>query len=335
MRNETRVLFNAYMAAIASLNGVASASTKFAVEPTVQQRLERRIMESSGFLSQVSIVGVNELIGDKVGIGVSGTIAGRTDTSGAGERATRDVKDLSDQRYEAKQTNYDTHIRYATIDAWAKFPNFQTLLRDAIIEQQALDRLMIGFNGTSAAATTDRVANPLLQDVNIGWLAHIEDEAAERVITEGATPGTVRVGATGDWKNLDALVYEAVNSLIEPWHRSNPNLRVIIGRDLNTDHVVPQIEGYPQPTEREALNRYIAASRIGGVPTVQVPFVPAGTMLITVPKNLAIYYQEGGRRRSIIDNPKKDRIENYESSNDAYVVEDFGAATLIKNIAFV
>lgn len=335
MRNETRVLFNAYMAAIASLNGVANAATKFAVEPSVQQRLERRIQESSGFLGQVSIVGVNELIGDKVGIGVSGTIAGRTDTSGAGERSTRDVKDLSDQRYEAKQTNYDTHIRYATIDAWAKFPNFQTLLRDAIIEQQALDRLMIGFNGTSAAATTDRVANPLLQDVNIGWLAHIEDEAAERVITEGATPGTVRVGATGDWKNLDALVYEAVNSLIEPWHRSNPGLRVIIGRDLNTDHVVPQIEGYPQPTEREALNRYIAASRIGGVPTVQVPFVPAGTMLITVPKNLAIYYQEGGRRRSIIDNPKKDRIENYESSNDAYVVEDFGAAALIKNIAFV
>ena len=335
MRNETRVLFNAYQAAIAQLNGIPSTATKFAVEPTVQQRLEKRIQESSDFLGQISVVPVNELKGEKVGIGVSGTIASRTDTSGAGERATSDVKDLTSQDYEAKQTNYDTHIRYATLDAWAKFPNFQTLLRDAIIQQCALDRLMIGFNGTSAAATTNRVANPLLQDVNIGWLKHIETEAAERVITEGATEDTVKIGATGDWKNLDALVYEAVNSLIEPWHRSNPGLRVVIGRGLNTDHVVPQIEGYPQPTEREALNRYIAASRIGGVPTLQVPYVPAGTMLITIPKNLAIYYQEGGRRRSIIDNPKKDRIENYESSNDAYVVEDFGAACLIKNIEFV
>ena len=54
-----------------------------------------------------------------------------------------------------------------------------------------------------------------------------------------------------------------------------------------------------------------------------------------MPENLAIYYQEGGRRRTITDNAKKDRIENYESSNDAYVVEDFGASCLFKNVTFV
>jgi hypothetical protein len=57
--------------------------------------------------------------------------------------------------------------------------------------------------------------------------------------------------------------------------------------------------------------------------------------LITIPANLSIYYQTGGRRRTIIDNPKKDRIENFESSNDAYVVEDFGAACLLDNVSFV
>ncbi|WP_230413956.1 P2 family phage major capsid protein, partial [Undibacterium umbellatum] len=38
------------------------------------------------------------------------------------------------------------------------------------------------------------------------------------------------------------------------------------------------------------------------------------------------------RRRQIVDNAKRDRIENYESSNDAYVVEDYGIAALVENI---
>nr|WP_243864498.1 P2 family phage major capsid protein [Burkholderia pseudomallei] len=33
-----------------------------------------------------------------------------------------------------------------------------------------------------------------------------------------------------------------------------------------------------------------------------------------------------------MDNPKRDRIENYESSNDAYVVEDFGCGCVAENI---
>lgn len=336
MRNETRVLFNAYTAAIAQLNGVPDATVKFAVDATVQQKLESRMMESTAFLGAISIVGVNELKGQKVGIGVTGPIASRTDTSGAGERNPRDVKDLSSQDYEAKQTNYDTAIRYATLDAWAKFPDFQTRLRDAIIRQQGLDRIMIGFNGTSAAATTNLAGNPLLQDVNIGWLEHIRDEAPARHISEGAAgAGVVNVGATGHWKNLDALVYEAVHSLLDPWYRNHPDLRVIIGSDLNTDNVLPQLENETAPTEREALARLLAQSKIGGVPSMQAPFMKAGSILITLPKNLAIYYQEGGRRRTIVDNAKKDRIENYESSNDAYVVEDFGAAALIDNVTFV
>ncbi len=336
MRNETRVLFNAYMAQIAQLSGVSDATKTFNVVPSVQQKLESRIQDTSSFLRSISIVGVDEMKGEKVGIGVSGPIASRTDTSGAGVRTTRDVKTLDKQGYEVKQTNYDTHITYATLDAWAKFPNFQQLLRDAIVERQALDRLMIGFNGTSAAATTDLVANPLLQDVNIGWLEQVRLNASgARYIEEGSVAGKVRIGATGDYKNLDALIFEAVNELIDPWYRDHPGLRVIMGRTLNTGHILPQIEGETAPTEREALSRLIAQSKAGGVASVQAPYVPAGSILITIPKNLAIYYQEGKRRRHLKEAPEKNRIENFESSNDDYVIEDFGAACLIDNIEFV
>jgi len=335
MQNSTRVLFSAYLAQLASLNGVASASTKFNVEPSVQQRLESRMQESAGFLGLINVMGVREQIGEKIGMGVTGPIASRTDTSGNGERSTRDVKDLVDDDYIAKQTNYDTHIRYATLDAWAKFPDFQVRLRDAIVRQQALDRITIGFNGASAAATTNLVANPFLQDVNIGWLQHIKTKAPARHIEEVvADSGKVEVGTGGDYKNLDELVYEAVHSLLDPWYRQNPDLRVMIGSGIQTGYIQPQIADNPLPTEREALSRLISQSRIGGVPAIAVPQMPEGSILITIPKNLSIYYQEGSRRRAVMDAPKRDRIENYESSNDAYVVEDFGAACLIENVEF-
>ena len=35
------------------------------------------------------------------------------------------------------------------------------------------------------------------------------------------------------------------------------------------------------------------------------------------------------------ENPKRDRVENYESSNDAYVVEDNDRAALVENIQLV
>ena len=72
--------------------------------------------------------------------------------------------------------------------------------------------------------------------------------------------------------------------------------------------------------------------RFGGLQAVAVPFFPANAILITSLSNLSIYYQDSARRRNLLDNPKRDRIENYESSNDAFVVEEYGACALVKNI---
>lgn len=71
-----------------------------------------------------------------------------------------DPTTLGKEGYECVQVNYDTHIRYAKLDAWAKFKDFQTRISGAIVERCALDRIMIGFNGTSAAADTNITNNP-------------------------------------------------------------------------------------------------------------------------------------------------------------------------------
>ncbi len=64
MRNETRKAFNGYLQQVAKLNGVESATEKFNVTPSVQQKLETAIQESSEFLQRINIMGVNEQEGE-------------------------------------------------------------------------------------------------------------------------------------------------------------------------------------------------------------------------------------------------------------------------------
>ncbi|MGL4274114.1 MAG: P2 family phage major capsid protein, partial [Pseudomonas paracarnis] len=60
MRNDTRVLFNAYLQQLAQLHGVGDVTTKFTAAPSVAQTLETRIQESSAFLSAINVFGVSE-----------------------------------------------------------------------------------------------------------------------------------------------------------------------------------------------------------------------------------------------------------------------------------
>ncbi|MGP5308113.1 phage major capsid protein, P2 family [Vreelandella alkaliphila] len=343
MRNDTRTHFNNFAAQVAKLNGVPDATQKFAVDPTIQQRLEKRIQESSDFLSRINIVGVDELKGEKLALGVTGPIAARTNVNNQ-DRKTRDLTTLDAQGYECRMTEFDTHLGYAKLDAWAKFPNFQAMVRDVIVRQQALDRMMIGFNGTSAAPQTDPVANPYLEDVNIGWLQHYRTQAPARVMKDGKTNGKIlidhtatedaegkKTGIVGDYATLDALVQDVVNSLLDPWFRRLPGLVVILGRNLMSDKYFPLLNQLP-PSEQLAADLVISQKRIGGLQGMDVPFFPDNALMVTTLDNLSVYWQNGARRRYVTENPRRNRVENFESSNDAYVVEDFGAGCLVENI---
>jgi len=332
MRKETRLAYSAYLAQVALLSGVALATEKFTVEPSVQQTLETKMQESTDFLSKINVVGVAEQQGEKLGLGIGGPAAGTTNTATT-DRATSDLTVMDAVGYLCTQTNFDTHITYAKLDAWAKFPDFQTRVRDAILIRQALDRIMIGWNGTSRAATSDKNANPLLQDVNKGWLQKMREFAPARVMHEVvASSNKIEVGTGGDYNNLDALVFDMVNNLIEPWYQEDTELVTIVGRELLADKYFPIVNANNAPSEQLAGQIIMSQKRIGNLPAVRVPFFPANKILVTRLDNLSLYYQEGARRRTIVDNAKRDRIENYESSNDAYVVEDYGCAAMAENI---
>ncbi len=333
MRQETRQKFDGYLSQVAKLNAIASAVVKFNVAPAVQQNLETAIQESSDFLRRINILGVAEQQGEAILLGVNGPIAGRTNTAAGNRRTPADHSALSKDSYSCKQTNFDSAFPYALIDAWAKFPDFQVRLQSAIAQRQALDRIMIGWNGTSVAAATNISTNPLLQDVNIGWLQKIRTGAPDRVLDEVVeASGKVTIGASGDYANLDAVVFDAVQ-MLDPWHRSRPDLVAVISRNLMHDKLLAAVtKGAASNQEENAAQEIMTRARVGGLPTVDAPFFPDGTVLVTTLSNLSIYFQEGARRRHIKDEPEYDRIADYQSSNDAYVIEDFGLVALVENI---
>ncbi|MGO2440305.1 MAG: phage major capsid protein, P2 family [Serratia proteamaculans] len=343
MRKQTRLKFNAFLSRVAELNGVDTGDLdkKFSVEPSVTQTIMTRVQDSSAFLTRINIVPVAEMKAEKVGLGVNGSIASTTDTTGGDERETADFATLDAEGYFCQQVNYDFHIRYNTIDLWARYQDFQARLRDAIVKRQSLDRMMIGFNGTHRAKTSNRIKFPLLQDIAPGWLQKYRDNAPARVmhnITD--EDGTVlsekiRVGTGGDYVTLDALVMDATNTLIAPWYQEDPELVVICGRQLLADKYFPLVNQEQPNSEALAADLIISQKRIGNLPAVRVPFFPANALMITRLDNLSIYWQEDTHRRHMVENSKRDRIENYESINEDYVVEDYACGTLVENIVLL
>lgn len=334
MRNDTRELYNAFCENIAEINGASDATQKFTVTPSVQQKLIDRKQETSEFLSKINIIPVPEMKGELLGLGIGGPLVSNTDTSGNGTRQTVSPSTMDGYGYECFQNNSDTHLRYALLDAWAKFPDFETRIQNQIIKRQALDHILVGFNGTSHAATSNPTTNPLRQDVNIGWLEKLRLDKPAHVMDEGAVAGKVTYGVNADYATLDALVYDAINTMLPSWARGDTMLRVFVSWDLLDDKYFPLVNQSIDPTEQIARDTIMATKRLGNRPAEDVPHMPAATIFVTRYDNLSIYEQEGKRRRHIKDVPERDRIEDYQSSNDAYVIEDYDFACMIENIEF-
>lgn len=338
MKKNTKFAFNAFLQRLAELNDVdvGDLTSKFTVSPSVNQTLEDAIQQSSAFLSLINVVPVSEQSGQLLGLGVGTSIAGTTNTDDK-EREPTDPTAFSDVEYKCEQTNFDTALPYAKLDLWAKFKDFQLRIRNAIIKRQALDRIMIGFNGTSRAKTSDRAKNPMLQDVNIGWLQKVRNNAPTHVMDgitadDGSVTKVIKVGKGGDYANLDALVMDAVNEIIDPVFQDDDGLVVICGRALLADKYFPLVNKEQDNSEAMAAEMIISQKRMGGLQAVRAPYFPANALMITRLDNLSIYWQEDTRRRSVLDNPKRDRIENLESVNEAYVVEDYRCVALVENI---
>lgn len=336
MRNDTRALYTAYTAAVAQMNGVDDVAKRFNVDPSVSQKLEVKAQESSAFLSSINLYPVDELRGATVGITSGGMIASRTNTqngSGAVRRQPKDPSGLVDREYQLAKTNFDTMLAYAKLDTWAKFSDFAQRIQGAILETIALNRIAIGWNGTSVAATTNPATNPLGQDVNKGWIQYLREQAPTNILSEGGSVNDkITVGPGGDYATLDSLAWD-LRQQMPSWARGRTDLVVITGSQLLHDKYFPLINKDRDPTEQIARDLIMSAKRLGNMQASEVPFFPEDALLITPLSNLSIYYQDGKRRRHIVEEPQYDRVADYQSSNEGYVIEDTDLAIFAENIA--
>ena len=319
---------------IAENYGVELASKMFTVEPTIAQELNEAITAKSDFLQRINVIGVSEIKGQKVFLGVAGPVTGRTNTKTT-DREAKDGSALEENTYELFSTESDVSLPYAKIDAWAKFPDFHQKYSAAVQKQIALDRIMIGFHGTSAAVQSDIVANPMLQDVNKGWLQIAREKIPEQVLKQGLEVGKVTLGVGGDYANLDALVHDT-KQMVDERLRDGGDLIAIIGSDLlAADKAKLYAKQGDVPTEKERIEDAQVIATYGGLPSFSVPFFPVNAVVVTSFDNLSIYYQDSSWRKQTIDNPKRSRVEDYNSRNEGYVIEQLEKFAMTENVELV
>ncbi|EPM9779269.1 phage major capsid protein, P2 family [Escherichia coli] len=339
LSSTTRGALAMYMQQQARMNNVSPAALaqRFNVQPAVQQRQENAIQLSDELLQKINVIGVTDQKGEKVLISINGPSAS-VNTSTSERREPASLHELTARQYACEQINYDTFISYAQLDAWSAHPDFQARVSAQIARRIALDRIMIGFNGTSRAVKSDRSSNPLLQDCAVGWLESIRQNAAQRVmsdVTITARDMNNAVTHKGKYNNPDALVQDARSSLLDEWYKDSSDLVVMMGRDLFNTLRLPLINAMSAaaPNTELMAGQLITSSRlIGGLPVYLAPFFPADALLITSFDNLSIYYQVGALRRLMREEPDYNRIATYQSSSDAWVVEDFGKCALITGL---
>jgi P2 family phage major capsid protein len=306
------------LARFASTYGVQDVQHSFSVTPSIAQKLQDKIVEQSTFLSKINMLPVDELKGQNILGFAASPVTSRTDTSQPDkERQPRNVMGLEARGYELHQTNADVSMPYRLIDVWAKFPDFAERYARYVQQRMANDMEIIGWHGTSAAADTDMQTNPLLQDVNKGWLQYMRDNLPANILSQGNTANELRIGAGGDWANLDIAVNDMLQG-IPQYMRSN--LVALIGADLIAQEkaaLYAAVGG--KPTEKAMLNASLTT--FGGLSWDTPSNFPARGLVITSYDNISIYRQSDSWRRQIVDNPKKDQVEDYNSRNEGYVIE--------------
>lgn len=324
----SRDRFQKMCARLAQTYGVASTETMFDVQIPQAVGLINAIQQSVGFLSRVSVIPVTDMKGRIVTLNAPGMIASRTDTSsGSKERIPAVIGDKSERTYEVVQTNYDCALKYSDIDAWRRFSDYEQRILNMIYRRMGLDQLMIGWYGESAAKDTNAATNPLGQDVNTGWFHDLKTNKPENFI-KAASGSKLKLGKGGDWNNLDQLVFELL-SLIPEEHRTG-NEVALVGRKIVAWESGKIYEMYGQrPSEKTLFS--VLTKTYGGLPATTPACFPDTGVMVVDPSNLQHYIQDSSLRRQMLDNPRKDQIEHFQSQNECFRIGDLDACAAVNH----
>ncbi|MDH4185350.1 MAG: phage major capsid protein, P2 family, partial [Nitrospira sp.] len=190
---------NTYMSAIARDAGMrytpGSALASFPVPPKTHERLISLTVDQdhTGFLRKINIVsGLKETEGKLLYGDLDNHVLKRSNPP-ANVREPSVAASRSERTYSLKSTEADLMLDWDKLNAYARFPDFQEVLRNQLALRIANDRLFVGWNGVDAlaSATTAQIAN-----LNKGWIQRMREERPDNVIGE-IVPGSGKIFVGG------------------------------------------------------------------------------------------------------------------------------------------
>ncbi|HHU7998043.1 TPA: P2 family phage major capsid protein [Escherichia coli] len=311
-------------------NNVASYTTD--VEPVPRQRAEVAGGWSADFLNKITRVPVEDCSGSVVYLSPCGPVSS-VNSSPDERRQPVGATALTERFYNCRQVNFDFALSHDRMDGFGSVPEFAESVRSSFERHRSLDVLRIGFNGTHYAQFSNIKENPNLEDCGVGWLQKIREEAPERVLT-GLSVASQTGGSYGDYANTDALVWDAVNTVIEEQYQTD--LTVVCSHETLTRRNRPFFEKAGSSmlpnVETLAAQKLIDEKAINQLPVVTVPGFPDNAILITPLTNLALYYHKSAIRGLIRNEPEYNRLAFYTSWSLDWIVQAYEPVCLIDGI---
>ncbi|EGQ9177729.1 phage major capsid protein, P2 family [Vibrio alginolyticus] len=296
---------------LAKSYGVTSVEQLFNVSPQLETKLRAAISESAEFLKMITVTTVDQIEGQVVDVGVSGLYTGRK----AGGRFQKQIG-VGGHKFKLAETDSCAAITWAMLCQWANQGGrdlFMKLVSQFSNQMYALDIMRIGWNGVSAAATTDPEANPLGQDVNEGWYHFVKNRKADQIVEVD-----VYFDANGDYKTLDAMASDIINNQIHPMYRNDPRLTVFVGSGLIAAAQYKLYDAADKPSEQIAAQK--VDKTIAGRPAYVPPFMPDNAMVVTIPANLQVLTQHGTAQRKAKHEEDRKQYENSYWRMEGYAV---------------
>ena len=312
--NERAVEFlSSYENALANKFNVNNVNRYFNLTDPQETSLRDALLENAEFLQLITMADVDQLSGQVISVGNPGIFTGRK-KDGRFLRQTN----VDCNTYQLVETDSGAGLPWDLLSVWANSGGeneFFQRMQDFILRSFSLDIINIGWNGQSVAENTDPVKNPNGEDVNKGWHQIAKEwNKGSQVLTDPIT-----LDDNGDYRSLDAMASDLINTCIPPQFRNDPRLVVMVGPDLVSAEQYRLYQSADKPTEKIAAQ--MLGSTIAGRPAMIPPFMPGKRMVVTIPSNLHVYTQRGTRQRKVEFVEDRKQYENKYLRNEGYALE--------------
>ena len=285
-------------------------------------------MEFCDFGKGINILSVVDRQGESVLSSLGNPATGRTNTNNE-DRSTSSLL-ATPLKYNAVKTDTDVHIPYSVLNQWSAHKKMFTERYSTLVSKRmGLDRLIVGWHGESDSAATT-ANDPLMKDVNKGWLQLMREQCPESIFGTELEP--ITFGAGGTYENLDQVVTDMV-ALIPVIFRDG--LVCIVGDELlrHEQTTVYSGDGYQKDKHKtaETFNLF------GNIPRVDCPGFPTHGLVVTSLDNLSIYFKAGSSLRQVEHVARKERVEDFHTRDEAYCIENAKKFVALdhKHVSFV